>query len=631
MFGASPPSDARVNLLQWGWNMSEEHDSWFKETFGVDLVQSVGKIKEDASAVLSSAASGVSRAAQAVENAVGQAADAVVSVGAVAVASASEGISAAGRAAVEVAQSFTQGAAGVPMLADCRPLRGQVPGPANHVLCATHGHVLDIDAKQVIAPSLADYEAGRRSGAGSEGSILGAALATLPLGVPTLPPGFPGMPPSYSGAEHGIRLPGDGSGVTSFETPVSSAPSGGGGLATEAVEVGKIAMEGIAVFDAAILGALVLVPLGAIAGVVMEVVSSEDIASLPGDVDTVTSNMLAGYRLAMQNGPQPSDDAGKTGWMSGHDAFTTVRDALHEQRPEASDDQVLAIVAGRIDRGAAQAVREFRPKAQEAVWISYASKHQDSAWKTYDNERFRAWDKIFNGAPKRTEKLWKDFTNDHSKRSLAPADADNDPRRAPGARNGGPAGDPARPEAAIAPGAHNVATAEDPSSGEQAEAPSLTVSEVVIFSDKGAPRPSPLAESVPGPKGGPPSPRAHSVAPRAAADPMRSPLAESIGGPQSDEIDPFAKTEVDPFGKTHLDDPAPGQTVQMTKEQQAFFDATQKYLRYKQTGPGGVDEDLTQWDPEREEALREQMFQAREASLKAFEAAQKAAKRPRAR
>jgi hypothetical protein len=45
----------------------------------------------------------------------------------------------------------------MPMLADCVPERGKVPGPANHLLCRTHGHVLDIGTRQVIACSVNDY------------------------------------------------------------------------------------------------------------------------------------------------------------------------------------------------------------------------------------------------------------------------------------------------------------------------------------------------------------------------------------------------------------------------------------------------------------------------------------------
>ena len=44
-----------------------------------------------------------------------------------------------------------------PMTDDCKILRGRVPGPAHHVLCATHNHVLDTTAKTIIATSIEDY------------------------------------------------------------------------------------------------------------------------------------------------------------------------------------------------------------------------------------------------------------------------------------------------------------------------------------------------------------------------------------------------------------------------------------------------------------------------------------------
>jgi hypothetical protein len=43
------------------------------------------------------------------------------------------------------------------MLPDCAAEKGKLQGPANHLLCSTHGHVLDIKAKKVIAYSPADY------------------------------------------------------------------------------------------------------------------------------------------------------------------------------------------------------------------------------------------------------------------------------------------------------------------------------------------------------------------------------------------------------------------------------------------------------------------------------------------
>jgi hypothetical protein len=42
---------------------------------------------------------------------------------------------------------------------DCKPRRGMVDGPKNHVLCATHGHVYDEDTGQILADSIADYDA----------------------------------------------------------------------------------------------------------------------------------------------------------------------------------------------------------------------------------------------------------------------------------------------------------------------------------------------------------------------------------------------------------------------------------------------------------------------------------------
>jgi len=45
------------------------------------------------------------------------------------------------------------------MAADCKPVKGKVKGPLHHQLCATHGHVLDVNAKTIIAKDIKDYEA----------------------------------------------------------------------------------------------------------------------------------------------------------------------------------------------------------------------------------------------------------------------------------------------------------------------------------------------------------------------------------------------------------------------------------------------------------------------------------------
>jgi hypothetical protein len=54
-----------------------------------------------------------------------------------------------------------------PMQPDCKVVHGKVPGPANHVMCGTHGHILDTSAKQIIANDLADYQ--QRYGKGKSG------------------------------------------------------------------------------------------------------------------------------------------------------------------------------------------------------------------------------------------------------------------------------------------------------------------------------------------------------------------------------------------------------------------------------------------------------------------------------
>jgi hypothetical protein len=45
-----------------------------------------------------------------------------------------------------------------PIAPDCEIVHGQVPGPANYVLCGTHGHILDMTSKTVIAHDLDEYK-----------------------------------------------------------------------------------------------------------------------------------------------------------------------------------------------------------------------------------------------------------------------------------------------------------------------------------------------------------------------------------------------------------------------------------------------------------------------------------------
>ena len=62
--------------------MSEEHDSWFKDAFGVDLGQSLNKIKDEASAVIDDAKNKVTQVVQGVQGAVEGAVDGVTSAAA---------------------------------------------------------------------------------------------------------------------------------------------------------------------------------------------------------------------------------------------------------------------------------------------------------------------------------------------------------------------------------------------------------------------------------------------------------------------------------------------------------------------------------------------------------------------
>jgi hypothetical protein len=53
-----------------------------------------------------------------------------------------------------------------PMAPDCEVVHGKVPGPKNHVLCKTHGHVVDSLTQMVIAHSVEEYKASKTGAKG---------------------------------------------------------------------------------------------------------------------------------------------------------------------------------------------------------------------------------------------------------------------------------------------------------------------------------------------------------------------------------------------------------------------------------------------------------------------------------
>lgn len=68
-----------------------------------------------------------------------------------------------------------------PMLPDCKPIRGKVPGPAEHLLCAKHGHVVDIKTKMIIAHSVDEYKKmqGLKRAVDAVASIAGPVIKNL--------------------------------------------------------------------------------------------------------------------------------------------------------------------------------------------------------------------------------------------------------------------------------------------------------------------------------------------------------------------------------------------------------------------------------------------------------------------
>jgi hypothetical protein len=81
-------------------------------------------------------------------------------------------------------KTVVQSRPGDAMLPDCKPVKGKVPGPAQHLLCATHGHVLDIKEKKIIAISLDQYKS-QKIGSAKPAHAAPAAQQAPPAGPPT--------------------------------------------------------------------------------------------------------------------------------------------------------------------------------------------------------------------------------------------------------------------------------------------------------------------------------------------------------------------------------------------------------------------------------------------------------------
>jgi hypothetical protein len=146
---------------------TQEHDSWLG-ALGVDFdkardwaKQKVDEVKED-----------VNKAEDFVKDEVKKGVDFVKTEANAAIDEVKKGVDyvkkEAGKAVDEVkkdAAALKQKAVGDqsgkpvprPMEGDCKPEHGYVPGPKNHLLCATHGHVVDTDQQMIIANSVASY------------------------------------------------------------------------------------------------------------------------------------------------------------------------------------------------------------------------------------------------------------------------------------------------------------------------------------------------------------------------------------------------------------------------------------------------------------------------------------------
>ena len=107
-----------------------------------------------------------------------------------------------------------------PMLPDCDPVHGKVPGPANHLLCAKHHHVVDVEAKTIIAHSLAEYV--KAHPANGKGAPSKAGHSASPVEPPAGAGSKTAAPPSATTVAPIAGTPPD---VRSTEVPRTKIPT----------------------------------------------------------------------------------------------------------------------------------------------------------------------------------------------------------------------------------------------------------------------------------------------------------------------------------------------------------------------------------------------------------------------
>lgn len=157
----------------------EAHDSWLGG-LGIDVDQIRSKVQSVVSDVQTAVNQGIDNVVQGAtqlyqdaSNAVTQTVQNVENAGGEVVNAVAKGVDAA---KMKVLGDQSGKAVPRPVEADCKPQHGYVPGPANHLLCATHGHVIDTNQGMIIAESVATYTA---KGAASAVSSAGSTAASL--------------------------------------------------------------------------------------------------------------------------------------------------------------------------------------------------------------------------------------------------------------------------------------------------------------------------------------------------------------------------------------------------------------------------------------------------------------------
>ena len=165
-----------------------------------------------------------------------------------------------------------------------------------------------------------------------------------------------------------------------------------------AEEVGDATVAFIS-FDTAIIMGILLGGAGTIGAAVLTVAEGDEIAETAGLVKTLALKLTDGFRQGASGGAPPGDKAAMPGYVVGIRNFNNAHDQILAKNPGAGTDAIMATIQPHVDEAAKTAAPQILTLAQDTVWDSYATAHQDHWYHSYGYDRWAAWANIYPGIP----------------------------------------------------------------------------------------------------------------------------------------------------------------------------------------------------------------------------------------